>query len=56
VESEKKLNIYYDGPLDQELDKAITKTLEDQGWIWLGSGTELSSGERDLSFYKEIKK
>ena len=56
AESEKKLSVYYDGPPDQELDKKIMEVLESQGWIWLGSGTELSSGERDLAFYKKITK
>jgi hypothetical protein len=51
---EKKLSVYYDGPIDSELDADLIETMNNHGWIWYGSGVEIASNKRDLSFYKEI--
>ena len=55
---EKKLKIYYDAPLDSELDKSLRKAAEKHCWVWYASGMSYPQniGEiwrRDLVFYKK---
>lgn len=50
-----ELNVYYEGKLNQELDKAIIKTLKTFGYRFWASGMSCEN-TRDLAFTKENKK
>ena len=45
-----KITVIYYGDHDRNLDKIITTSLEESGFIWRGQGYNLQSGERDISF------
>ena len=49
-----KIKVEYQGPLDMELDKKIRAGLEAIGAKWIGQGTDLTTGFRDIGF--EIEK
>ena len=45
-----KITVIYYGDHDQNLDRIITTSLEESGFIWRGQGYNLQSGKRDISF------
>lgn len=53
--AELKLRIYYDGPIDPDMDAKIQEIAETCGWTWYAQGTNLITGRRDLAFYRECK-
>ncbi len=50
--SRRQLYVYYDAPIEPELDKAVREVIESFGWRWLGQGMNLLGGERDICFDK----
>ncbi len=49
-----KIKVEYNKPLDQELDQKIRVAMGSIGAKWIGQGTDLTTGIRDLGF--ELKK
>lgn len=48
-----RLKIEYGGPVQCELEKILLHLLKFCGWTWYGHGVDLTTGKRDLSFYKQ---
>lgn len=48
----KGLTVIYEGPLSEELDKALEEALKPFGYRRWASGFDLIGNERDLSFEK----
>ena len=53
VDNKEGLHVYYDGPLNYKLDTALIEIIESFGYEFWASGTDLTTGERDLAFSKE---
>jgi hypothetical protein len=56
---QRKLKVVYDSRkegVNSELDAKIAVAVRKFGWFPEGSGYDLKTGKRDLSFYKRIKK
>ena len=51
-----KMKVVYDGPGNIRLDNALTKCMRKNGWSRWASGINMSTGERDLAFDKEVEK
>ena len=47
------LKIYYSEELNMKMDKEFRKVAEKYNYEWLGQGTDLTTGTRDISFVKE---
>ena len=47
------LTIYYDEELNMKMDKEFQKVAEKYNYEWIGQGTDLTTGIRDISFEKE---
>lgn len=50
-----QLNVYYDGPLDDEIDKALEDALKRLGFIRWASGYEFIAEKRDIAFEREVE-
>ena len=49
-----KLNIVYDGPLDEEIDKVLEEAALQLGFVRWASGYCFPSKERDIAFEREV--
>ena len=49
-----KLNIVYDGPLDEEIDKVLEEAALHLGFVRWASGYCFPSKERDIAFEREV--
>ena len=45
--------MYYDAPMDEELDKKLEELLESLGWHRWASGFDHVDLQRDIAFEKE---
>ena len=48
-----KFKVVYNGPLNVWLDKFISEALNARGCSWTGTGMNMQTGERDISFEVE---
>jgi len=46
----KNLNIYYNGPINDKMDKALESLLKKYGYKFMASGYSFMDNERVLSF------
>ena len=49
-----KIKVEYSGPLDMDIDKKIRSGMEAIGGRWIGQGTDLTTGIRDIGFELEV--
>ena len=45
-----KITVTYQGPIDAKLDESLRKDMESIGAKWIGQGTTLATGIRDIGF------
>jgi hypothetical protein len=50
----RKLTIKYDKP-EREMEEELGEVLRRHGWHFWTSGTDLTSGERDIGYEKEMR-
>ena len=48
-----RMVFYYYGPLNRKLDEHLTELGERMGFDWYAQGTDLASGERDITLDAE---
>ena len=44
------IKVVYNGPINEKLDKLISKMFEDNGFEWYAQGMDLMTKERDIAF------
>jgi len=51
-----KLKVRYGGGFNEAFDREIKKVVEKYNWLFEGSGYDLQTNERDLSFFRKNEK